>query len=83
MLEIGLNYGRSHLLGDADKLIHSGIRHPYIVHFTRNQPVDQSVEKLIIELPMMHSRIKLAYASVRDDRVRVKRISGNQIRAKS
>lgn len=63
VIEMGLNYGDSHLSQDAEKLLNSDVRHGYLVHLVREQRHEAAVDSTIARLHAT-STIKVAYARV-------------------
>ncbi|MBL7498148.1 hypothetical protein I6A84_01720 [Frankia sp. CNm7] len=65
-VELGLDYGRSHLAQDLAGLAASGVPHGYVVHFTR---LAASKEKAEVEalVHAAHPNVKIAYAHVQPD----------------
>jgi len=66
VIEMGLDYGLSHLKGDAEKIINSGIKCGYLVHLLREEVTDDfdSVEELLLKLEREHDNLRTAYARV-------------------
>jgi hypothetical protein len=59
VIECGLGYDDAHLRRDAQKLLHSRVAHPYLIHFSFKRSTKQrAVEALIVEL---QPQIKVAY----------------------
>jgi len=72
VVEMGLDYGLAHLAQDAEKLLNSGVRRGYLVHFTRLGH-DNRVEEYIRSLTT-DGRVMVAYASVGPQGVRLKQL---------
>ncbi len=61
-IEVGLDYGLSHLAQDADKLRHSRVLVPYVLHLSRIPMTDQDeIERLVCAAS---SPLHAAYAHV-------------------
>lgn len=60
-IEVGLDYGAGHLAADAEKLIQSGVRYGYLIHFTRRGDTDDRIEQLV---SAPGDNIRTAFASV-------------------
>jgi hypothetical protein len=59
VIELGLNYGKQHLVDDRQKLANSVVQHPYLVHLSRMPSSRQSAtEDVIAEIS---ERPKIAY----------------------
>ncbi len=48
MIEVGLDYGLSHLQRDRDKLLHSRVHMPYVLHLSRLAICDQDETELLL-----------------------------------
>ena len=59
VIELGLGYWTKHLQDDADKLRHSQVQHPYLVHFSRTRSGQRSATEQLINAEL--SDIKLVY----------------------
>ena len=69
-IEVGLDYGLKHLRDDADKLLHSKVPVPYLLHLTRLRVKDlEETERLLCEAP---APLRTAYVQV-DPRTGVRR----------
>jgi hypothetical protein len=81
VIELGLDYGLSHLKGDATKIINSKIKYGYLVHLLREEVVDDfnSVEDFLLTLEREHNNVKTAYARVTISHVAYKLIGDTQI----
>jgi hypothetical protein len=61
-IEVGLDYGLKHLSDDADKLLHSRVPVPYLLHLTRLRVKDlEETERLLCEAP---APLRTAYVQV-------------------
>ncbi len=61
-IEVGLDYGLAHLEQDADKLVHSQVPIPYLLHLSRIKMTDQdATEQLLCSPPVP---IRTAYVHV-------------------
>ncbi len=59
---MGLDYGLRHLMQDADKLRHSDVPVPYVLHLSRIPMTDQDeIERAVCAAP---GRLRAAYAHV-------------------
>ena len=81
VIEMGLDYGLSHLKGDATKIINSKIKYGYLVHLLREEVVDDfnSVEDFLLTLEREHNNVKTAYARVTSSHVAYKLIGDTEI----
>jgi hypothetical protein len=77
-IEMGLNYGKGHLSGDAEKLLNSEIRHGYLVHLVRERGHEARVDEIIQEL-REESSIKIAFARFDGSRRYVKLLGDDMI----
>ena len=76
VIELGLDYGISHLAGDVQKLHNSGIEHSYLVHLSRKDtPLDPGAERLLLD-----GGIRGAYAHHLGDRVRFSLVGDAEVR---
>lgn len=80
VIEMGLNYGDSHLTQDAEKLVNSEVRHGYLVHLVREQRHESAVDSTIARL-LDTATIKVAYARVDRGQKFVKLLDEQEIRA--
>ena len=80
VIEMGLNYGDSHLSQDAEKLLNSEVRHGYLVHLVRDQRHESAVDSTIARLRDT-ATIKVAYARVDRGQKFVKLLDEQDIRA--
>jgi hypothetical protein len=88
-IEIGLNYGLDHLLGDDEKLRNSKIEHGYLVHLVRlsdrvkDQVVKDRVDRAGIVIHGLKSKTppnKIAFALVRGKKKYIKLLNDPEIR---
>ena len=78
VIEIGLDYKAEHLAGDVLKLVNSGPKHGYLIHFVRERPREPEVEQIILA---GESRlgIKTAYVSWTTNEIVAKGVNQEQI----
>jgi hypothetical protein len=79
VIEIGLDYGAAHLADDQDKLLHSKVRHGYLLHLTRVGKDNARVNQ-IIQDPGGEGTIKTAFARVTGSQKFVKFVGDTSIR---
>lgn len=60
-IEVGLNYGWAHFVGDIEKLRNSSIQHAYVVHFDRDRAND-NVCRQITEMADHDKDLSIVYA---------------------
>lgn len=76
VIELGLDYGLSHLRDDAAKLVNSGVSNSYLVHLVRQEFADDfnALERFLLDTPM-----KTAYARVTSSKAFFKLVKDNCI----
>ena len=79
VIEIGLDYGAAHLADDQDKLLHSKVRHGYLLHLTRVGRDNARVNQ-IIQDPGGDGTIKTAFARIAGSQKFVKSVGDANIR---
>jgi hypothetical protein len=62
VIELGLNYGFEHLLGDINKLKHNEVEHGYIVHLSRVRTSQSKRIEDLIRDTSAKTNIKTAFA---------------------
>jgi hypothetical protein len=78
VIEMGLNYGRWHLIKDEHKLRNSRVVHGYLVHLARPEGeqqfgVEEEIRRLMVnEQP---GRPRVAYAQLFRDKIRFRKLS--------
>jgi hypothetical protein len=76
VIEMGLDYGLSHLAENEQKLVRSGVKHGYLLHLVRQQYRDAEVERLILS---PKGQLASAYALIIGGKKFWKPIGGTQI----
>jgi hypothetical protein len=64
-IEVGLDYGANHLQQDADKLLHSKVSVPYLLHLSRINVTDQVATEQLLCAP--NSPLRTAYVHIDPD----------------
>ncbi len=49
VIEIGLDYGASHLAEDEEKLLNSDVQYPYLVHIERERYRDPKIDRILLK----------------------------------
>ncbi len=76
VIEVGMDYGLEHLLGDIRKLDNSGIQDSYLIHLVRDGVPDDFAE---LERHIAGSAIKVAYARHTRTAFRCKTLDATEI----
>ena len=84
VVEVGLNYGEKHLLGDFKKLNNSKVYRGYLLHLVRKEKVDDnSIEEILSEIESKFKNIKVGYVKHDVNGVRYKLIKDKGIKINS
>ncbi len=76
-IEMGLDYGMSHLAGDHHKFVNSGIENSYLVHLVRQDTGDDPDQ---VEEFITHCKVKCAYARIVGGVRRIKLLQDAEVR---
>ena len=78
-IEVGLDYGLSHLTQDADKLRHSQVPVPYVLHLSRIPMTDQDETERLVCAASRPLRTAYAHVDHRTGNRRVKHLTDNSV----
>jgi hypothetical protein len=78
VIEMGLDYDDGHLIGDHDKLVHSQVPFPYLVHLARDSAYLQREEDAVNQIQTAGA-VRIGYAVAVGGKRRVKRIAEETI----
>jgi hypothetical protein len=79
-IEVGLDYDYSHLAGDHQKLLNSGVTFGYLIHLSREEAADPRTEQLILAPPQGQGVIRTGYARTQGNRCVYKLVDDTQLR---
>jgi hypothetical protein len=79
VIEVGLDYGLEHLIGDIGKLGTSDVPHPYLIHLSRVGPRVKGVEDLVNGITTVAPHLQAAYVHHGTGSVAVKRLNDSVV----
>ncbi len=79
VIEVGLDYGLTHLRQDHDKLLHSRVRMPYLLHLSRIAMRDQDETESLLCEPSAPIRTAYVHHDPRTKMARYKSISNASV----
>jgi hypothetical protein len=79
VIELGLGYWDKHLTADEDKMKHSNVQHPFIVHFSRMPSTKRADTEELVKEMRLPTKVAYVHHDILGKQVSFKHLDGQEI----